>query len=77
MIKEHDRVILQTDLPAERLIAGDVGVVVHIYEGGAAYEVEFLSLTGQTVTVQTLEKGQVRAVTTSDLLHARVQPDAA
>ena len=29
-IKEHDRVVLKKNLPAEKLRAGDVGTVVHI-----------------------------------------------
>jgi len=29
-IKEHQRVVLTSDLPAERLTAGDVGTVVHV-----------------------------------------------
>jgi len=29
-IKEHQRVVLTTDLPAERLTAGDVGTVVAV-----------------------------------------------
>lgn len=42
-IKEHDCVVLTADLPEEKLKAGDVGTVVHIHEGGAAYEVEFMT----------------------------------
>ena len=45
-IKEHDCVVLTTDLPAEKLEAGDVGTVVHIHKDGAAYEVEFMTLDG-------------------------------
>jgi hypothetical protein len=71
MIKEHDRVILNTDLPAERLEAGDVGTVVHIYPGQTAYEVEFVSLAGKTIAVVTLEAAQVRGVTARDITHAR------
>ena len=42
MIKEHESVALTGDLPSAGLKAGDVGVVVHIYEDGEAYEVEFI-----------------------------------
>ena len=45
MIKEHDCIVLTRDLPDARLRAGDVGTVVHIHRGGAAYEVEFMTLT--------------------------------
>ena len=30
MIKEHDIIVLTSDLPEEGLTAGDVGTVVHI-----------------------------------------------
>ena len=46
MIKEHEDIVLTVDLPSAGLMAGDVGVVVHIYEGGKAYEVEFIALDG-------------------------------
>jgi hypothetical protein len=71
MIKEHDRVVLKSDVETERLVAGDVGTVVHIYENGAAYEVEFLTLDGKTVTVTTLEASQVRPIEPHEIAHAR------
>jgi hypothetical protein len=36
-----------------------VGTVVHIYNDGAAYEVEFVSLEGRTLDVATLEATHV------------------
>ncbi|MGO8697604.1 MAG: DUF4926 domain-containing protein, partial [Limisphaerales bacterium] len=39
-INEHDCVVLTADLPGEGLETGDVGTVIHIHKGGAAYEVE-------------------------------------
>jgi hypothetical protein len=71
MIKEHDRVVLKTPVPAERLEAGDVGTVVHLYRDGEAYEVEFVTLDGHTAAVVTLEATQVRPVTRRDLTHTR------
>lgn len=71
MIKEHDRVILTGDLPGEDLRAGDVGVVVHIYPEGRAYEVEFMTLAGSTIAVATVESDKIRPVTDSDIPHAR------
>jgi hypothetical protein len=70
-IKEHQRVVLTSDLPAEKLTVGDVGTVVHIYQDGNALEVEFLTLTGETVAVVSLEKAQVRAVDHREVTHAR------
>ena len=49
MIKEHDIVVLTEDVPEEGLTAGDVGTVVHIHNNGEGYEVEFMTLTGQTI----------------------------
>jgi Domain of unknown function (DUF4926) len=71
MIKEHDRVVLNTPVPSERLEAGDVGTVIHIYEDGRAYEVEFVTLDGHTAAVATLEASQVRPVNRRDLTHVR------
>ena len=71
MIKEHDCVVLTTNVPAEGLEAGDVGTVVHVYSDGKAYEVEFLTLDGRTAAVVTLEASQVRAVGRREITHAR------
>ena len=74
-IKEHDCVVLTKNLPAENLEAGDVGTVVHIHKGGAAYEVEFVTLAGDTVAVATVEASDVRPVGKRDLNHVReLQP---
>ena len=71
MIKEHDRVVLKTDVPAAGLKAGDVGTVVHLYGDRKAFEVEFLTLDGRTAAVVTLEAGQVRPVGPREITHAR------
>ena len=71
MIKEHDCVVLTQDLPDEGLQAGDVGTVVHIHPDSAAYEVEFVTLTGQTVAVATVLESQLRSVSRRDLTHVR------
>ena len=71
MIREHDSVALTRDLPAEGLVKGDVGTVVHVYEGGAAYEVEFMNYEGETIAVTTLEAEAVRAVGMRDVPHVR------
>ncbi|MBI1987191.1 MAG: DUF4926 domain-containing protein [Nitrospinae bacterium] len=71
MIKEHDCIVLTQDLLEEKLQAGDVGTVVHIHQGGAAYEVEFVTLTGHTVAVATVQASQLRPVNQRDLSHVR------
>jgi hypothetical protein len=70
-ITEHQRVVLTTDLPAEKLTIGDVGAVIHVYQDGKAFEVEVSTLTGETVAVVSLEKAQVRAVDHREVTHAR------
>jgi hypothetical protein len=71
MIKENERVVLTTPIPAAGLEAGDVGTVVHVYKDGQAYEVEFITLDGHTAAVVTLEASQVRPVSRRDLTHTR------
>ena len=71
MIKEHDCVVLTGDLPAEGLKAGDLGTVVHIHKEGLAYEVEFVTLTGQTVAVVTVPPRLLRFPTAGDRPAAR------
>ena len=70
-ILEHDCIVLTADLPEESLEAGDVGTVVHIHGDGAAYEVEFMTLTGQTVAVATVLPAQLRPVSKRDVTHVR------
>lgn len=71
MIKEHDCVVLTCDLPAEGMVAGDVGTVVHIHRDAVGYEVEFMTLTGHTLAVVTLLPNQLRSVARRDLVHVR------
>ena len=71
MIKEHDCVVLTSDLPDEKLFVGDVGTVVHIHREGVAYEVEFMTFTGETVAVATVASTQCRPVSHRDVNHVR------
>jgi hypothetical protein len=71
LLKEHERVVLTTSVPEFQLEAGDVGTVVHVYADGEAYEVEFVALDGHTTAVASLERGQVRPVTSRDMAHFR------
>lgn len=71
MIKEHDQIVLTTNIPKDGLEAGDVGTVVHIYQDSLAYEVEFMTLKGDTFTVVTLETAQVRPISNREITHAR------
>jgi uncharacterized protein DUF4926 len=71
MIKEHDCVVLTQDLTDGSLKAGDVGAVVHVHQGGEGYEVEFMTLAGETITVVTLLPSQIRAISRRDIAHVR------
>jgi hypothetical protein len=73
MLEERQRVILTVPVPADGLEPGDVGTVVHVYRDGEAYEVEFLTLGGQTAAVVTLEASQVRPVSQGEITHARAR----
>jgi hypothetical protein len=71
MIREHDCIVLTQDIADEGLRAGDVGTVVHVHGDAAAYEVEFMTLTGRTVAVATVLPSQLRPVSPRDLSHVR------
>ena len=71
MISEHSSVVLTENLTFAGHEAGDVGVVVHVHRGGEAYEVEFMTLDGGTLTIQTLEARQIRAARNLDIPHVR------
>jgi hypothetical protein len=60
MIKELDVVVLAKDLKEYQLKRGDAGTVVHVYEGGKAYEVEFVTDEGKTLAVVTLSAQDLR-----------------
>ena len=76
MSTEHDCVVLTKNLPEEGLEAGDIGTIVHIHKGGEGYEVEFMTLTGETVALVTLLAGQVRPFNRRDLAHTRERTPA-
>ena len=61
-IGEHTQVVLKHSLPSLGLAAGTFGVVVHVYADSGAYEVEFLSLEGNTLGVATVKAGLLSPV---------------
>ena len=71
MINEHDCVVLTKNVPEENLERGDIGTVVHVHNGGVGYEVEFMTLTGETVAIVTLLADHVRPLSRRDLAHSR------
>ncbi len=71
MINELDEVVLTCDLPDHGLTAGDIGTVVLVHSAGKGFEVEFMSLDGETLAVATLRADQVRSVQPDEIAHAR------
>lgn len=70
-IKELDRIVLTKSLREHGLKAGDIGTVVDVYAGGEGFEVEFCTLTGETIAVATLTADQVRPVESGEIPAAR------
>ena len=68
--KELDTVILNRDLPDQGLRRGDLGAVVQVY-GSEGLEVEFVTASGRTQALATLNVADVRAVSDQDLLSVR------
>jgi Domain of unknown function (DUF4926) len=77
MIKEFDRIVLTEDLPTLGLVKGDIGVVVMIHQGGEGFEIEFITLTGESIGVETLNKTQVRPIGNREISHVRNLAEAA
>ena len=71
MIKELDCIVLTTDLPAYGLAAGDIGTVVMVHEAAQGFEVEFVSLDGETLAVASLSAAQIRPIARHEIAHAR------
>jgi len=70
LIHELDNVVLTVDLPEHRLRQGDVGTVVLVH-GDRGYEVEFMTLTGETLAVVSLDASRVRPIGAREIAHAR------
>lgn len=71
MIQELDRIVLTIDLPAHGLKQGDIGTVVLIHRDNVGYEVEFMTLDGETVAVVSLAASQVRPINRKEIAHVR------
>ena len=71
-MQELDQVVVLEDLNEMPVRAGDIGTIVGIYQFNKAYEVEFVSLTGQTVGVATLAANKIRPIHEGEIAHARL-----
>ena len=69
-MKELQSVVLTTDLPEHGLNAGDIGTVVLVHDN-KGYEVEFVTLEGETLAVVSLRPDQLRAIEPREIAHAR------
>ena len=70
-VKELDLVVLERDIDEYGLKRGDIGTIVHCYSDSQTFEVEFLTVDGQTITVLTLTEADIRPLKPSEILHAR------
>ncbi len=71
MIQELDTVVLAHNIAKHNLWQGDIGSVVHCYEDGRAFEVEFIIAAGETVALLTLTAHDIRPVGNREILHVR------
>jgi len=70
-MNELDTVVLTHDIKDKGLKEGDMGAIVQVYDGGEAYEVEFVTAEGKTVALLTLKPTDIRKVAKNEILHAR------
>lgn len=71
MIEELDRVVLIEDVPEHGLKAGDIGVVVLIHGEHDGYELEFITLDGETIAVISAFPSQIRPIEAGEIAHVR------
>lgn len=71
MFKELDTVVLTHSIGDYDLKKGDIGTIVHVYEGEKAVEAEFVTAKGKTVAVLTLTTEDVRPIARNEILHVR------
>jgi uncharacterized membrane protein len=71
MIEELDRVALTRALPEHGLIAGDIGAVVGVHQGGKGYTLEFVAFDGKTIAIVTLDADGVRPLRAREIPHVR------
>jgi len=73
--KVLDTIVLDRDFPEHGLRKGDLGAVVEVYEGDGL-EVEFVTGSGRTAAVRTLNIHDVRRAVDDDLVSARPRRSA-
>jgi hypothetical protein len=68
---ELDTIVLTIDLIKHGLKSCDLGTVALIHKHGG-YEVEFMTLDGETIAVISLSPEQIRPVGRREIAHARL-----
>lgn len=68
--RELDTVVLDRDVPSHGLRKGDLGSIVQVYNSDVL-EVEFVTASGRTQALVTLNASDVRAVKDEDLVTVR------
>jgi hypothetical protein len=69
-VRTLDTVVLKKDLPEHGLRAGDLGAVVEVYEPDGL-EVEFVTASGRTQALVTLQEDDIRSVSDEDMISVR------
>ena len=73
-LEEHIQIVVTSPITGdgrEKPEPGDVGVVVHIHPGEAAFVAEFVTLGSSTYVIASVLPAQARNVATKDVIHAR------
>lgn len=68
--RKLDVVVLENNLPGHGLRRGDLGAVVEVYEPEGV-EVEFVTASGKTEALLTLNVADIRPVADDDLVSVR------
>ena len=68
--KLRDTVVLRKDIPEHNLKAGDIGAVAEVYAPDGL-EVEFVTGSGRTQALVTLNQTDVRSIEGRDILAVR------
>ena len=71
-MKENDIVVLTVDISSSNLRIGDIGTIVMCHSNNAAFEVEFITFSGETISVETLESSCIRPVANDEIPHVRL-----
>ncbi len=72
MIKELNTATIIDDHSNEGLVKSGMGSVIMIHDGGKVFEVEFVTLTGDTLGVLTLTTDEIGPISAHDVPHVRV-----